>query len=143
MAIVPVHFFDTGSSVSFCTESIVRQLGGTGKHKEITLSTMGSPLKMNTYMLDGLQVYDIDMNYMIDLPSCVLSLDNGNIALGPLSDSTFLDVLTSKLQYSFLVYVVSYSMNILTAVFLTEYIDQLHKHFLVEYLFSDQCFYLS
>jgi hypothetical protein len=22
-------------------------------------------------------------------------------------------------------------------------VDQLHKHFLVEYLFSDQCFYLS
>jgi hypothetical protein len=39
----------------------MRQLGGTGKHKEITLSTMGSPLKMNTYMLDGLQVCDIDM----------------------------------------------------------------------------------
>jgi hypothetical protein len=61
---------------------------------------------------------------------CVLSLDNRNIVLGSLSDSTFLDVLTSKLQYSFLVYVVSYSMNILTAVFLAEYIDQLHKHFL-------------
>jgi hypothetical protein len=57
--------WNTGSSVSFCTESIMRQLGGTGKHKEITLNTMGSPLKMNTYMLDGLQVCDIDMNYMI------------------------------------------------------------------------------
>lgn len=83
MAIVPVKvklknksrtidtyaFFYTGSSVSFCTESIMRQLGGTGKHKEITLNTMGSPLKMNTYMLDGLQVCDTYMNYMIDLPT--------------------------------------------------------------------------
>jgi hypothetical protein len=47
----------------------MRQFGGTGKHKEITLSTMGSPLKMNTYMLDELQVCDIDMNYIIVLPA--------------------------------------------------------------------------
>ena len=83
MAIVPVKvklrdklktidtsaFFDTGSSVSFCTESVMRQLGGSGKHKRITLSTMGSPLTMNTYMLDGLQICDIDMNHIIDLPT--------------------------------------------------------------------------
>jgi hypothetical protein len=36
---------------------------------------MGSPLKMNTYMLDGLQVCDIDMNYMIDLPT-IYTKDN-------------------------------------------------------------------
>jgi hypothetical protein len=48
---------------------MMRKLGGTGKHKEITLNTMGSPLKMNMYMLDGLQVCDIDMNYIIDLPT--------------------------------------------------------------------------
>jgi hypothetical protein len=49
--------------------------------------------------------------YIYTFLTCVLSLDNRNIALGSLSDSTFLDVLTSKLQYSFLVYVVSYSIR--------------------------------
>jgi hypothetical protein len=41
--------------------------------------------------------------YIYTFLTCVLSLDNRNIVLGSLSDSTFLDVLTSKLQYSFLV----------------------------------------
>lgn len=83
MAIVPVKvklrdklktidtyaFFDTGSSVSFCTDSLMKQLGGSGKHKQIKLNTMGSPLKLNTCMLDGLQVCDNDMNHIINLPT--------------------------------------------------------------------------
>ncbi|CAC5389042.1 unnamed protein product [Mytilus coruscus] len=60
-------FFDTGRSVSFCTESLMRQLGGSGKFKQIKLNTMGSPLRMHTCMLDGLQVCDMDMNHIIDL----------------------------------------------------------------------------
>ena len=83
MAIVPVKvkmknkdktletyaFFDTGSSVSFCTEEIMRQLGGSGKCMELSLSTMGNPYKLRTYAFNGLQICDMDLNSVIDLPT--------------------------------------------------------------------------
>ena len=83
MAIVPVKvkmrnkdkviktyaFFDTGSSVSFCTEAIMRQLGGSGKSMELCLNTMGNPYRLRSYALNGLQVCDMDMNSVIDMPT--------------------------------------------------------------------------
>ncbi|XP_069109596.1 uncharacterized protein [Argopecten irradians] len=82
MAIIPVKvklknrphtvetyaFFDSGSSVSFCTEHVMKQLGGSGKKTQVTLNTMGNPYKMNTYALNGLQVCDLDMENVVSLP---------------------------------------------------------------------------
>ncbi|VDI57782.1 Hypothetical predicted protein [Mytilus galloprovincialis] len=68
-AIETYAFFDTGSSISFCTEEIMHQLGGNGKKMEISLNTMGTPHRMSTYALNGLQVCDIDTNSVIDLPT--------------------------------------------------------------------------
>lgn len=44
----------------------MRQLGGSGKLKQIELKITGTALKLQTYML-GLHVCDIDMNNTIDL----------------------------------------------------------------------------
>ncbi|XP_033758237.1 uncharacterized protein LOC117340586 [Pecten maximus] len=82
MAIVPVRirlrdkphsietyaFLDTGSSASFCTETVMKQLGARGKKTQLTLSTMGEPFIMNTFSISGLQVSDIDSENAIDLP---------------------------------------------------------------------------
>ncbi|XP_071181279.1 uncharacterized protein [Mytilus edulis] len=82
MAIIPVRvklknkapcvetyaFFDSGSSVSFCTENLLHKLGGNGKRMQITLNTMGEPYKMTTYAVSGLQVLDLEMNDVVELP---------------------------------------------------------------------------
>ncbi|KAL5010875.1 hypothetical protein ScPMuIL_013180 [Solemya velum] len=83
MAIIPVRvklknksqtvetyaFFDSGSSVSFCTEDLMYQLGANGKKMQITLNTMGAPQKLQTYSLKGLQVCDLDMCCVVDMPT--------------------------------------------------------------------------
>ena len=82
MAIVPVRirrtscskdiityaFLDPGSSVSFCTEKIMRQLGCEGHRLRITLDTMGVPHTMNTYSVNNLEICDLDGNHAIVLP---------------------------------------------------------------------------
>ncbi|XP_041349189.1 uncharacterized protein LOC121368518 [Gigantopelta aegis] len=82
MAIIPVRvklknglrdvkiyaFFDPGSSISFCCESLVRELGGMGHRMSITMDTMGNPFSMETYAVDGLQVCDLELENEIDLP---------------------------------------------------------------------------
>ncbi|XP_069128774.1 uncharacterized protein [Argopecten irradians] len=82
MAIIPVRiklkskphsvetyaFLDTGSSASFCTEKVMRQLGASGKRTQLTLSTMGKPFQMKTYAINGMQVSDMNMDNIIDLP---------------------------------------------------------------------------
>ena len=61
-------FMDPGSTVTFCSESLARQLGASGPCKSITLDTMGKPYSMKTYLIDGLKVNDLDMKNEIDLP---------------------------------------------------------------------------
>ncbi|XP_062588283.1 uncharacterized protein LOC134249947 [Saccostrea cucullata] len=82
MAIIPVRvklknkpytvetyaFFDSGSSVSFCTEDIMYQLGAHGKKTQITINTMGDTQKLNTYVMNGLQVSGLTAEHFIDLP---------------------------------------------------------------------------
>ncbi|KAK3086822.1 hypothetical protein FSP39_023974 [Pinctada imbricata] len=97
MAIIPVRvklkdrnhsvatyaFFDSGSSVSFCTDSLMRQLGASGKKRDITLSTMGEDYKLSSHILKGLQVTDLDMNELVDLPQVYtkdrMPVDKGHI----------------------------------------------------------------
>ncbi|XP_062621125.1 uncharacterized protein LOC134282740 [Saccostrea cucullata] len=83
MAIIPVRvklknkpysietyaFFDSGSSVSFCTENIMHRLGASGKKKQITIKTMGDSQKLNTYVVSGLQVCGLSMEHIITLPN--------------------------------------------------------------------------
>ena len=49
-------FFYSGSSTSFCTETLLRKLGGSGKRMQIKLSTMDGPFSMATYAVSGMQV---------------------------------------------------------------------------------------
>ncbi|CAC5378733.1 unnamed protein product [Mytilus coruscus] len=81
MAIIPVRvklknkapcvetyaFFDSGISVSFCTENLLHKLGGNGKRMQITLNTMVEPYKKTTYAVSGLQVLDQEMNDRVEL----------------------------------------------------------------------------
>jgi hypothetical protein len=82
MAIVPVRvrmnnglkeletyaFLDPGSNVSFCTERLLRKIGGMGTRLRITVNTMGMSQKMNTMKVRGLQISDIQSQSTIDMP---------------------------------------------------------------------------
>jgi len=82
MAIIPVRvslknkaktietyvFFDSGSSVSFCTEKLMSQLGANGKKQQITINTMGDSQTINTYGINGLQISDLKMECTVELP---------------------------------------------------------------------------
>jgi hypothetical protein len=73
MAIIPVKvkvnngakvvetyaFMDPGSSVTFCTETLIEQLGATGEKVKVTLNTMGSLHHMKSFVLSNLEVYGI------------------------------------------------------------------------------------
>ena len=66
MAIIPVRvnfknksqfkdtypFDDYGSSISFCTETLMQQLGATGKKTEITINSMRNSQTFNTYAIN-------------------------------------------------------------------------------------------
>ncbi|XP_006819133.1 uncharacterized protein LOC102802549 [Saccoglossus kowalevskii] len=67
-AIETYAFLDPGSSINFCTESLVRNLGLSGRKVNITLDTMGVPHVMNTYIVHGLEVCDLQCKNAIDLP---------------------------------------------------------------------------
>ena len=62
-------FLDPGSSVSFCSEDIRQRLGLHGRKAQITLDTMGTPHRMTTHILNGLEVYDLQGTNKVDLPS--------------------------------------------------------------------------
>ena len=60
-------FLDTGSSLSFCSENLKRQLGATGRKTQITLNTMGNRYTMDTFIVTGLEVYNLDCTYKTKL----------------------------------------------------------------------------
>ncbi|CAC5406217.1 unnamed protein product [Mytilus coruscus] len=82
MAIIPVRvklnnksqsvetyaFFDSGSSINFCSEKLMRQLGANGKKTQITINTMGNTQTLNTFAINGLQVSSLSMEHVVDLP---------------------------------------------------------------------------
>ncbi|CAG2252827.1 unnamed protein product [Mytilus edulis] len=82
MAIIPVRvklnnrsqsvetyaFFDSGSSITFCSQKLMQQLGANGKKTQITISTMGNTQTINTCAINGLQVSSLSMEHMVDLP---------------------------------------------------------------------------
>ena len=54
-------FFDTGSSVTFYSENLMRQLGASGKKCNITLNTLGESYQLSSHAVKGLQVSNLDM----------------------------------------------------------------------------------
>lgn len=61
-------FLDPGSSVSFCTDRLIEQIGGSGPQMKVTLDTMGTPHVMLTRLVTGIEIYDLDSNHKIDMP---------------------------------------------------------------------------
>jgi hypothetical protein len=61
-------FFDSGSSVSFCSEKLVHDLGAVGKRTQISINTMGISQTLNTFSVNGLQVSGLSMEYLVDMP---------------------------------------------------------------------------
>ena len=82
MAIIPVKvkmrnntkvvetyaFLDPGSSVSFCSQKLMNDIGGTGHSMKITIDTMGVPHTMLTSVVGGVEVYDLGMNNCVKIP---------------------------------------------------------------------------
>ena len=61
-------FLDPGSSATFCTENIMRQLNTKGRQTEVVLRTMGQERLVKSYELTGLEVGNMDGSVYIELP---------------------------------------------------------------------------
>lgn len=61
-------FLDPGSSASFCTERLMRQLNMDSIQTHIFLRTMGQARTVKTHVLTGLEVAGYDENRFLDLP---------------------------------------------------------------------------
>ncbi|CAG2245378.1 unnamed protein product [Mytilus edulis] len=64
-----------GSSITFCSDKLMRQLGANGKKTQITINTMGNTQTLNTYAINGLQVSSLSMEHMVDLPEVYTKAD--------------------------------------------------------------------
>ncbi|XP_078371484.1 uncharacterized protein LOC144655144 [Oculina patagonica] len=84
MAVVPVKvwskssrtqamtyaFLDSGSSSSFCTESLMKQLGVSGSRTQISLTTLEKKNSLlDSFVVKDLVISDLDENVLIDLPA--------------------------------------------------------------------------
>ena len=61
-------FLDPGSSATFCTERLMRQLNMDSIQTHIFLRTMGQAHTVKTHVLTGLEVAGYDDNRFLDLP---------------------------------------------------------------------------
>ncbi|KAI2665729.1 CD180 antigen [Labeo rohita] len=61
-------FLDPGSSASFCTEHLMRKLNLTGTRSSILLRTLGQEKSIDTFILRGLQISNLDGQTFMDLP---------------------------------------------------------------------------
>jgi hypothetical protein len=82
MAIIPVRikhsdgltaiqtyaFLDPGSSVTFCTENLMQQLGIQGNRLKIKLQTMSQPRDMFSHALVGLEISGLKGEGVVKLP---------------------------------------------------------------------------
>ena len=62
-------FMDPGSTVSFCSESLLNRLGCSGKRMEVTLGTMGEPYTTVVTAVNELQVHDLNLVHTVSLPT--------------------------------------------------------------------------
>lgn len=61
-------FLDPGSSATFCTEELAKQLAAPGRKMEIILKTMGQEKTLSTYRVSGLEVAALDSENFLKLP---------------------------------------------------------------------------
>lgn len=61
-------FLDPGSSATFCTDTLARQLNLQGRRTELELKTMSPKHQVESYLLTDLEVSSIDSNNFIVLP---------------------------------------------------------------------------
>lgn len=61
-------FLDPGSTGTFCTEELMRDLKVTGKKANIVLRTMGKEGTVSTHVVKGLEVSSLDENNFLELP---------------------------------------------------------------------------
>jgi len=61
-------FLDSGSTATFCSESIMSTLNIEGKRTKIHLHTMGQENIQDCYAVSGLQICDLNGNQVVDLP---------------------------------------------------------------------------
>ncbi len=61
-------FLDPGSSATFCTDQLRKDLNAKGKHQQILLRTMGQTKPINTLLVKDLEVCSLDGKEFIKLP---------------------------------------------------------------------------
>lgn len=61
-------FMDSGSSATFCTDALARQLNLQGRHIELELKTMSPKHHVESYLLTDLEVSGLNTNNFMDLP---------------------------------------------------------------------------
>ena len=62
-------FLDPGSNVSFCTDELAHKLGcSVGKTMDISINTMGDKHYVNTHLIKGLEVCDLQGENVVALP---------------------------------------------------------------------------
>lgn len=62
-------FLDAGSTGTFCTEALLRELKVQGKRTEILLKTMNKEEVLSTCMVSGMEVCSVDDGIVVDLPT--------------------------------------------------------------------------
>ena len=62
-------FLDTGSNTTFCTERLQRQLRAEGVNTSLSLTTLERSESQRNCSLLGLEVFDLNENVLVDLPT--------------------------------------------------------------------------
>lgn len=63
-------FLDSGSSSTFCTEALMRQLGTNGTKTTISLTTLEKKDSLeDSFVITCLTISDLDENVFLDLPT--------------------------------------------------------------------------
>ena len=60
-------FLDQGSSVSFCTNDLMEQLGVSGRASKLPVDTTAGACAIGCRILRGLEILDLDEQYCIPL----------------------------------------------------------------------------
>ena len=66
---VTYAFLDSGSNTTFCSNKLVETLGIEGEKTQLSLTTLGKQNCMTRCNLFSLEVFDLDENYFVELPS--------------------------------------------------------------------------
>lgn len=73
--VITYAFLDSGSSSTFCTESLMRQLGVSGTRTQISLTTLEKKDSLiESFVVKDLFISDLGKNVFIDLPALYMRL---------------------------------------------------------------------